>query len=250
MSNLRFRVALGLGVSLGLVSCQSADTRKCHELMASAQGIVNGVDGKNLSSVETSLGAVELALAACDKAGRTGEHDELTRAKNQLSAQADYLKKKASQPSQKKQTPDELASLVKNGDPDCPKGQAYRPKDANQEVHCTGAQVVDFSLAHAESYFGARGYKITKTDAPKTLKAEYGGELIVFTYDVSEDAAKCVTLYPPPGMSWQESTSRATGVQPARLKASGTVRTSRGELPLQVEDSEKAVIVRIGNCTK
>lgn len=241
---------LGLAAALGLSACKSAETRRCHELMSSAQAVVNDVKGKELTSVEQSLGAVELALDACERAGRTGEKDDLTRAKNRLVGQAEYLKKKAGQPAQKKRTVEELAALAKSGDPDCPKGQAYRPKDGNQEIRCTGPQIVDFALARAESYFSSRGYKITKTEGPKTVKAEYGAELTVFTYGATEDAPECVTLYPAPGTSWQEAAARATGVQPARLSAGGSVRTARGELHVAVEDSDKATIVRIGACAK
>lgn len=246
----RPRLTALLALSTVLASC-SKETKRCHELMTSAQGIVNDVKSTELASVEQSLGAIELALDACDKAGRTGEKDELQRARNQLFAQVEYLKKKASRPAAKKRTPEEVAALVKSGDPDCPKGQAYRPNGEKQEIKCTGPQIVEFDAKRVESYFGGQGYKISKSESPRTVKAEYGAELYVFTYAGGEtDPPECVTLYPPPGTSWQEAAARATGTQPARLKADGTVRTARGELRLSVEDSDKATIVRVGDCGK
>jgi hypothetical protein len=121
----KLNAALSLALVLGAASC-SEETRRCQSLMTTAQGIVNKVDGKDRASVETSLAAVETARAACEKAGRNTEQDELVKAKNELQAHLDYMKRKASQPPPTKQTAEQIAELVKNGDPGCPKGQLYR----------------------------------------------------------------------------------------------------------------------------
>ena len=216
--------------------------------MTTAQGIVNKVDSKSQASVEESLAAVESARAACEAAKRTTETDELTKAKNELQAHLDYLKRKSGEPPKPKISPDQLADLVKKGDPGCPKGQAYRPSP-KQEVRCTGPQIADMSWAAAEAYYKNRGYKMTST--PPTLKVEYGAEMLVFTYTQANDdkAPKCLTFYPPPGIPAMEATARVTGVQMRKLENAKTVKTEHGEVPLRVDSSDTKLIIYVGDCT-
>jgi len=217
--------------------------------MTTAQGIVNNVDAKQELSVENSLAAVEAARAACDEAGRTTERDELVRAKNELQAHLDYLKRKATEPKVEKLTPDQIAALVKNGDPSCPKGQAYK-RSPTQEIRCTGPQIVDMNWSNADTYFSNRGYKVTSTPTPPTLKAEYGAELVVFTFATENDdqPAKCVAFYPPMGMSWQEATGRITGTAMRKLENAKLVKTAHGEKTLRVDQSETKLIIYVGDC--
>ena len=217
--------------------------------MTTAQGIVNKVDGKQQSSVEESLAAVETARAACEKAGRLTERDELVKAKNELKAHLDYLKRKAAEPKVEKLSPDQVAALVKSGDPSCPKGQAYK-RSPTQEIRCTGPQIVDMNWKSADGYFTNRGYNMTTTPTPPTLKAEYGAELVVFTFAAQNDEqpAKCLAFYPPIGMSWQEATGRITGVAMRKLENAKSVKTAHGEVPLRIDQSETKLIVYVGDC--
>lgn len=217
--------------------------------MTTAQELVKKVDGADLSSVRESIAAVESARAACEKAGRRTEQDELVAAKNQLQAHVDYLERKAKEPAKKKQTQEELAALAAHGDPGCPKGQAYRPSPA-QEVRCTGPQLVDMSWTSVEAYFNARGYKITTTETPAVLKAEYGAELLSYTFAKSKDdqPARCLAYYPPPGMPWMEATGRITGVALRKLENAHTVHTEHGERPLRVDETDKKLIIFVGDC--
>jgi hypothetical protein len=225
------------------------ETRRCQSLMTTAQGIVNKVDSKDQSSVEQSLAAVETARAACEKAGRNTESDELVKAKNELQAHLDYMKRRAAQPKVEKLTPDQIAALVKNGDPSCPKGQAYK-RSPTQEIHCTGPQIVDMNWKDADAYYTNRGYKITSTPSPPTLRAEYGAELVVFTFVAPNDdqPAKCVAFYPPIGISSQEATARITGTPMRKLENAKVVKTAHGERTLRVDQSETKLIIYIGDC--
>jgi hypothetical protein len=218
--------------------------------MTSAQDIVKNVDARDKTSVEKSLVAVDMALTACEQAGRNTERDELARAKNELRAHLDSLDRRANRPPPKTRTPEEIAQLVANGDPDCPKGQAYKDKDSKKEIRCIGALPVDMNWSKAEGYFRHRGFKVTSTDTPPVLKAEYGAELFVFTYAAPKDSnpPKCLVLYPAPDITWEEATSRATGTPPSRLKKGGTVHTDHGEIPLRVDEGESKLIVRLGDC--
>jgi hypothetical protein len=231
--------------------CKNEATRHCHDRMTQAQEIVKNVDSKDLASVKESLAAVEGAQAACTKAGRSSEVESLMAARNQLTGHAAYLEKRATFKQEKALTPAELERLVKEGDPKCPKGQAYRPKDLEKEIRCTGPQPADMTRKRAEEYFTERGYTVRKSDSPPTLRAELGGELFVFTHRGTGDGAepRCLTVYPPPGMSWQEAAARVTGVPPQKLdKEPTSVRTGRGALTMKVTDTEKKVTVEIGDC--
>lgn len=217
--------------------------------MTTAQGIVNKVDGKQESSVEESLTAVESARAACEQAGRNTERDELVKAKNQLQAQLDYLERKSGEPPAPKLTAEQVAALLKSGDPSCPKGQAYR-RSPTQEIRCTGPQIADMNWKGAEDYYTNRGYKLTTTPAPPTIKAEYGAELVVFTFTAQNDdkAAKCLAFYPPIGMPWQEAVGRLTGTPMKKLENGKTVKTAHGDVLLRVDESATKLIVYLGDC--
>lgn len=218
--------------------------------MTSAQEVVKNVDAKDTASVERSLVAVDMALTACEQAGRTTERDELVQAKNELRAHLESLERRANRTPVKKRTPEEIAALVEKGDPDCPKGQAYKDKDSKKEIRCTGSLPIDMGWSKAESYFRHRGFKITTTDAPPTLKAEYGAELFVFSYAAPKDSnpPKCLALYPAPDITWEEATSRATGTPPSKLKKDGTVRTDHGDVSVHVDEGADKLIVRLGDC--
>jgi hypothetical protein len=237
-------------VALLAVACKDEATRHCHDVMASAQELVKNVDAKDSASVETSLASVVQAIDACTKAGRTSEVDALTRAKNELSAQSDYLKKRAGRGERKKATPEELAALVAKGDPSCPKGQAYKQEVGGKEVHCTGPQIVDMSFPEAQKYFDHRGYKLTTSDAPPTLTAEYGAEKYVFTYSTTNDEhpSRCLTLYPAPGIPYQEATGRVTGVMMKKIEKDGVLKTAHGDVAIHVDETPTKLVIRLGEC--
>jgi len=218
--------------------------------MGSAQEIVKAVDAKDASSVEKSLVAVDMAVTACQEAKRNTEVAELQQAKNELRAHLDSLERRANRPVAKKRTAEEIAALVTTGDPECPKGQYYKDKDSKKEIKCTGALPVDMSWPKAEAYFKHRGFKVTTTDSPPVLKAEFGAELFVFTFasPKDENPAKCLALYPAPEITWEEATSRATGTPPNKLKKDGTVHSDHGDVPLRVDQGENKLIVKLGDC--
>jgi len=240
-----FRLLL---VGCGLLACDP-DAKLCHERMTSAQPIVAQVDGKSQASVERSLAAVTEAYAACEKAKLGSEREQLLKAKNELSAQLEHLKARERRRKLQAPTEEELAALVKQGDPSCPKGQAYKPKNAKSEVRCTGPQIADMPLAALKEYYADRRYKLTNQDSPPELRAELGSELYVFSFDKPDDTApRCITAYAAPGLSWQEVTSRLTGTPPEKLKLGDNVRSGRGELALRVEHATDKPTIHLGNC--
>lgn len=241
-------VPLWLGAS-GLFACQEA--RQCRSQLASAQEVVNGLDSKSVESLGGAVTALDSAIAACDKAGLGSERDKLIEAKNQIGAHKALLERKAARKKRAALTPDELAKLVKDGDPSCPKGQAYKQGGgAGKEVRCTGAQLTDLPMADVREYYETRRFKITETADPPRLRMEYGAELYVFTFDKPNDTtgAKCIEVYPAPGIPWREAVARTTGAPLDRVKAGGSVKAKRGDLTVRVEDTEKKQLARIGDC--
>jgi len=57
-----------------------------------------------------------------------------------------------------------------------------------------------------------------------------------------------VTLYPAPGVPWDEATARVTGAAPDKLKRGTPIKAERGELPLRVDEGANKLIIRIGTC--
>lgn len=232
-----------------LLSACDRDGAACHERMTQAQAIVAKVDAKSIPSVRASLEAVNEAHALCEKAKLGTEREQLQSAKNQLLGQLDLLEQRASRKRLTAPSAEELAQLIKQGDPACPKGQAYKPKDSKSEIRCTGPQLVDMGMAALKQYYGDRKFKLKQQEAPAELRAELGSELYVFGFDKATDPApRCVTAYAAPGVSWQEVTARLTGTPPERLKLGAPAQSGRGELAFSVEHAEDKPTIRLGRC--
>jgi hypothetical protein len=102
----------------------------------------------------------------------------------------------------------------------------------------------------AKEFYSERGYKLTETESPPGIEAEYGSERYVYQFDRvnSLQPPTCLVLYPPPGMSWQEAVARATGARPDQLTGRPTVRTPRGQVKLRVVETLHKLIVYLGQC--
>lgn len=239
-------------LALAAFGCDK-ESRACRSEFDRAQSVVK--DLKSDSPIETvrgSVAALDAAIQACDKAGLGAEKGELQKARNQVGAHLEVLERRAKRKKRDKPTAEELALLVKNGDPACPKGQAYLNRETKKEIKCTGPQVIEMKAGELKDYFEERKYRLTSNDAPPTLRAEYGAELYVLTFDAAGPNAKvkCLEIYPAPGVSWQELTSKVTGTPPEKLKSGTSVATALGALPLSVEDSDKKTLARIGECQR
>jgi hypothetical protein len=246
------RCSLSLASLAALLAsaCKSPEAKACVDQFASAQAVVMKVEAEDLASVVGSVAAVEEALGTCKAAGRNGEVEELGKAHAQLAAHRDRLLRRAEMMAERTElSPEELATLVKSGDPQCPRGQAYLHRKSGKHITCVGPQPVDMSRARAEEYFKVRRYKLSAGASPSELRVEYGAELVVFAYADPTQAPRCVTLYPPPDQSWQEATARLTGVAPARLKPNQPIRRPSGPLPFALEESAEKIVARIGDCS-
>jgi hypothetical protein len=209
------------------------------------------VESEDLASVTGSVAAVEAARGTCLAADRDAEAEELAKAFEQLTSHRDRMLRRAEMLEQRTRiSPEELARIVEDGDPKCPRGQGYLHEKSGKRIVCVGPQPVDMNRAQAEEYFKGRGYKQLPGDTPQELRFEYGAELLVLTYaDVSGTSApRCVTLYPPPDRSWQEATARLTGVAPARLKPNQPIRRAGGPLAFALDESPQKVVARLGRC--
>jgi hypothetical protein len=252
----------GVGFGLGLASlicagltfaaaCKSPAEDACVKQFASAQNVVLTVQPADLASVMGSVAAVEEAQDTCVAAGGAAEAEELAKALAQLVAHRDRMVRRNEMLERRtKVSPEELARIIAEGDPKCPRGQGYLHEQSGKRIVCVGPQPVDMSRAQAEEYFKGRGYKQSPGDTAAELRFEYGAELLVLTYAdaAGASAPRCVTLYPPPDRSWQEVAARLTGVAPARLKPNQPIRRPGGPLALALEESPQKVVARLGSC--
>jgi hypothetical protein len=244
------RISLVLGAAL-LSGCQLLPaTKECHRQMTVAQTALDGLDASSLDALGRGLAAVKTAESACKEAGRDEETKKLSEAVVRIQGQIELVTKRQLEREQRKRTPEQLAKLEKDGDPDCPKGQAYKPRGSDKEIRCTGMLPIDMGFAQAKKYFSARGFRFPKQEDPASLVAESGSERYVYRYKSPSDPgpARCVMIYPRPDISWQETVARLTGTSPEKLKPGGTVKTAAQTLPLAVEDTEKKVLARLGDC--
>lgn len=240
-------------VMTGLLTsgCRSPEAASCVAEFERAQGIVMQVQSNDLASVTASVDAVRAAKERCTQAERSGEVAELDKAERMLSEHLERLREHLAKPKPQALSAEELAARVRDGDPTCPRGQAYVHKQGQKRIRCTGPVAVEMGVERAEAYFSGRGYKVERAASPTRLTVEFGAEKHVFHYagaagDIA--APRCIVSYPAPGVSWQEATARLTGVAPQRLRADRPVPGPRGSLPLAVDEGPNHLLVRLGEC--
>lgn len=241
---------IGLFAALCALACNSMseETKRCHAQMMTAETMVKAIDSASIDSVSQSLSAVEAALSACVAAERPSEVEQLKKARDQIALHRQRLEQRVSKNVSVKLTPQELEELVKKGDPSCPRGQAYKHRDSGKEVRCTGLQPIAMSFGQAKAFYGDRGFKLKEAESPRTLEAEYGSEKYVFRFANEDSPPECLTIYPRPGMSWEEAVARTTGARPDRMSGKTTVDTPRGSVNLRVVDTIHKLIVHLGRC--
>ncbi len=235
-----------LGGLLLTIGCESADAKACHESYLKAHGLIAATDNKDGESLQAALEAVENSIPLCKKANSSKELAELEKAQQTLQSNANLLR---NQVSRKELTPEELEKLVKEGDPNCPKGQSYNYRKTGKQIKCTGPQVIGFSRAQAEEHFKNRGFRV-KVEGSH-LDAEFGPESYHFDFSGSDGNAKtqCLKVFAMPGMTWEESVSRVTGAHPMHLKKGTPVRAEDGsKWPLTNIDNEKQPVYTLGRC--
>lgn len=239
---------LVLGAST-LLGCESGDEKACHDSYLKAHGLIVSLEAqetKAVDDVQSALEAVESSLSVCKKANLHKEVAELEKAQRTLESNANRLR---SYVPRKELSPEELEKLVKEGDPNCPKGQSYNYRKTGKQVKCTGPQVVAFTRGQAEEHFKNRGFRL-KVEGTH-LDAEFGPESYHYEFSGADANAKarCLKVLAMPGMSWEESVSRVTGVNPALLKKGATVRVEDGsKWPLTHIESEKQAVYTLGKC--
>jgi hypothetical protein len=237
-----------LCAALGQAGCESADTKACQDNYLKTHALISGMDSKAIEGVEPVLEAVEQTIALCQKANSQKELAELEKARKTLQSSADHLRQNGSR---KELTPEELEKLLKDGDPNCPKGQSYNYRKTGKQVRCTGPQVVAFSRGQAEEYFKNRGFRL-KLDGAH-LEAAFGPESYQYEFTGSEDSAKtrCLKVSAALGIPWEESVARVTGAHPAQLKKGKEVRAQDGsKWPLTHTDNEKQAVYTLGKCSE
>jgi len=245
------RLTSGLAILgyLLLPGCEKPGGAMCQDSFNRAQQTVNQIDSRSVDSVKGSLDAVNAAIKACESENKSGEVKELKAAQQKIGAHYDYLKSRP--PKRVELTPEELETLHEKGDPDCPKGMAYKHRQSNQEVRCIGPLPANMPWGSAKKYFEGRDYKVRPGDTPNTLIAEYGAELYSFQYERPESKSppRCLTVYPPPGMGWQEATARVTGARVDKIKEGEPVKAGKRVLDLGVVNEPNKVVVKLGTCS-
>jgi hypothetical protein len=234
-----------VGAGAGLSGCDSAEVKACRSQYLDVYAQVSAVDTTEQKSIEDALQRVTDTLALCERAGLAEEKKQLTVAQRKLESHADFHRRQATQ---KKLTPEQLQLLVKQGDPDCPKGQSYMYQKSGSKVRCTGPQIVDMNWQQVHAYFGQRGFKLHQEGA--TFKAELGSESYTYSFSKAGDAspAKCLVVFAAPQIPWEETASRVTGELPRRIKRDEPVKTAHGPRALKVEEDAVQAVVRLGDC--
>lgn len=245
-------VAVFLGVApVSLFGCDFTKIQKCHDEMKVSQDLMLQLSEKNredLAFAEKTHGAVKATLAACVAAKRGEEVAKITQAEREIAAHVKALKERAAREKLPKLSAAELLDLEKGGDPSCPMGQQYEHHQNKKRIKCRGPQIVEMNWKRAAEYFDRRGF--LKHPKGSTLRVERGAQVIDFQYKTADstDRAECVTIVADPGIPWQETVTRATGVHPRHLTLGKPVVTKKGELDLLVEGGPEQYTVKLGQC--
>jgi len=128
---------------------------------------------------------------------------------------------------------------VKKGDPDCPKGQAYRP-NPKQENPVHGPADRRHELEGRDDVFRQSRIQDDHHALP-TVRAEYGAELLVFTFSAANDDKTGEVPDLLPG-AWRDM-ARGDGQGDGRADAQAGEREdgedgTHGEVPLRVDASD------------
>ena len=239
-------LAASASVALFSIGCKDEGTRKCQAALADAQQIVTA-ESSTRGGIERGIAAVDVALAACQAAKRSSEVEQLTNARHELSAHLETLKERAGKTRRNKPTPEQIEELIKHGDSSCPRGMAYKAENSEKQIRCTGPQPIRMTFEKARDYYKNLGFRVTATEAPLSLRAEYGAELVLFSFANKDDGPRCLTYYPPPQMPWAEAVARLTGAQLNRIKQDAPVPLSGGDVPLRVDEGKDKLIVYLGS---
>jgi hypothetical protein len=233
------------------IGCNSSETKECHQKMVAAQNVVNTVESSSVDSLTRSIQMIRLAESSCKQAGRDSEVKELSAGRERLEAHLVLVEQRAERKKTREAlTPEQLEQLVRDGDPNCPKGQARRDKATNKEIRCIGPQPVEMNWEQAKKYFASRNFHHVPTSDDSVLTFESGAERYVFRYAEKDSSspATCIIINPRPGTSWQETVARSTGVAPEKLRDGGTVGVAQGKLPLSIDNKNQ--VARLGVCPR
>lgn len=240
------------GAGFMAVGCDFGAIKKCHDEMGVSQQMMvdfsNG-DREDLAQAQKTLAAVERTLGACREAKRTEEVEKITDAHQKLVAHVKALEERAEREKRPKLTPEQLVELKAKGDRSCPKGQEYEHHQNGDVIKCTGPQMYEMTPDDVTEYFKRRGFR--KSEKGNVLSFERGAQVLEFAYtNLSAGALpECVTIIADPGIPWQETVTRATGVQPLRLKLGKPVTTPKGPRDLLVEGGPEQFTVKLGKCS-
>jgi hypothetical protein len=231
--------------------CQSKDVTDCRTKYLGAHALVSEVDTNDLESVKPALQAVTESLVICERAQLAEETEQLKSAQRKLESAEGYLLQRQSK---RETTPEELVKFAVSGDPRCPRGQHYLPKAtaanaAPQKIRCVGPQVLQMNRTEAREYFAGRGFKITESGA--ALAAEFGAESYRYTYESAQESkpAQCVVIYSQPGIAWQETVARVSGVAPRRLKEGQPITLGDRQIEFKVTGDENQAVLTFGECS-
>jgi hypothetical protein len=242
------RALLLLGLALALGGCESAPVKACRAQMQSSQEALLVMDNRDEKSVRAALGAVEGALSACEKAGLGTEAKDVRSAKRTLEGHLEQLAARAAKPQKPTRSPEQLAKLLADGDPTCPRGQGYAVEPSKKVVRCTGKVLVEQDRGAARGELERMGLTLRPAGELELL-GEFGAERIRLSYAAKDAPAPlCVEVTAAPGASWQEVVARLTSTPPAKLALDRPVVVGGRSLALRVEGQERQRTVFLGDC--
>lgn len=245
---------LGVGVALlafGAIGCESKEVKSCHAAMQVSQELLLVMDQGSREAVESTLAAVKSAHRACTQAELRGEVKDTQEAIRNLENLLEMHTARVTKVKPAAPSAEQIQKLAKEGDPNCPRGQAYQEGTPPVMIRCTGAVLVEMGAVAARRSLEADRFKLLSGADDKVVKAEFGSGVIILEYAAadSSDPPLCVRATSKPGVPWQETAMRVTGVPPQTLIIGQPLRVGERTLALSVEGAETQQTVLIGACS-
>lgn len=238
-------VLLAVAASVG---CKSQAEKECDKLVKQSEVSLLSMNPTDEASVTATLGELKEALSAC-RAAKSPEVSEIEEGLKNVEHHLRRLESGEVKPPPPPPGAEELSDLEKNGDPGCPRGQAYQHPILKKQILCKGPLMIEHNYEQVVEYFQKHRVEAAKKDA--MLRGAQAGVAYTFKFDQveSKQGPLCLTLDAPKEKKPEELIAFATNVPIAKIDVTKpTLLVDDQEVAVKVTTGESGTSVVLGNC--
>ncbi len=247
MNVKRYLISVGaLSFGLSSLGCKSEGEKKCEKLLNSSEVSLLSMSPTDEESVTSTLESIREALSACE-AVKSPEVPEIKKGLKRVTTHLKRLQagevKAPKPPSQ-----EELVRLEKEGDPECPAGQAYLHPLLGKKVQCRGPRMIEHSYAQVLAYFEKHHIATMVKDAMVRGTQQGVTHSFLFNNKEGKEGPICLLIEAPSDQKEVELVAFATNIAPSRLDLSKPIEIEGKSVPVSVSREGEALQVQLGDC--